>query len=67
MPLASRLRTRLARLLPHGSPSAAPRFVVRVVVISFATVAGVLGAMSMVMVLEMRAIVERGIAGDLAA
>ena len=67
MPLASRLRARLARLVPHGSPPAAPRFVVRVVVISFATVAGVLAAMSVVMVLEMRAIVERGIAGDLAA
>jgi hypothetical protein len=67
MSLASRLRARLARAAPPGSPSPAPRFVVRVVVIAFATVAGVLGAMSVVMVLETRAVVERGIASDLAA
>ena len=71
MSLASRLRARLARAAPPGlpspAPSPAPRFVVRVVVIAFATVAGVLGAMSVVMVLETRAVVERGIAGDLAA
>jgi putative nucleotidyltransferase with HDIG domain len=41
--------------------------VVRVVVISFATVVGVLGAISVVMVLETRAVVERGIASNLTA
>ena len=67
MSLATRLRQRLARATPPGSPSPAPRFVVRVVVISFATVVGVLGAISVVMVLETRAVVERGIASNLTA
>jgi putative nucleotidyltransferase with HDIG domain len=67
MTLATRLRQRLARATPSGSPSPAPRFVVRVVVIAFATVAGVLGAISVVMVLETRAVVERGIASNLTA
>ena len=67
MSFATRLRERLARAAPSGTPSPAPRFVVRVVVISFATVVGVLGAISAVMVLETRAVVERGIAGDLGA
>ena len=67
MSLATRLRQLLARATPPGSPSPAPRFVVRVVVISFATVVGVLGAISVVMVLETRAVVERGIASNLTA
>jgi putative nucleotidyltransferase with HDIG domain len=68
MSLAARLRQRLARASPTGSvPSPAPRFVVRVVVIAFATVVGVLGAISVVMVLETRSVVERGIASDLMA
>jgi putative nucleotidyltransferase with HDIG domain len=67
MSLAMRLRRRLARATPSESPSPAPRFVVRVVVISFATVVGVLGAISVVMVLETRAVVERGIASNLTA
>ena len=67
MSLAMRLRRLLARASPPGSPSPAPRFVVRVVVISFATVVGVLGAISVVMVLETRAVVERGIASNLTA
>jgi putative nucleotidyltransferase with HDIG domain len=67
MSLATRLRSRLARVTPPESPSPAPRFVVRVVVIAFATVVGVLGAISVVMVLETRSVVERGIASDLAA
>jgi putative nucleotidyltransferase with HDIG domain len=45
----------------------APRFVVRVVATAFATVVGVLGAVSAVLVLETRAVVERGVASDLAA
>ncbi len=40
---------------------------VRVVAIAFATVVGVLGAVSAVLVLETRAVVERGIASDLDA
>jgi putative nucleotidyltransferase with HDIG domain len=67
MSLATRLRQRLAGAAPPGTPSPAPRFVVRVVVIAFATVVGVLGAISTVMVLETRAVVERGIASDLMA
>ena len=67
MSLATRLRRLLARASPPGSPSPAPRFVVRVVAISFATVVGVLGAISVVMVLETRAVVERGIASNLTA
>ena len=67
MSLATRLRQRLARATPSASPSPAPRFVVRVVVIAFATVVGVLGAISMVMVLETRAVVEDGIASNLTA
>ena len=67
MSLPMRLRRLLARATPPGSPSPAPRFVVRVVVISFATVVGVLGAISVVMVLETRAVVERGIATNLTA
>jgi putative nucleotidyltransferase with HDIG domain len=51
----------------EGAAPPAPRFVVRVVAIAFATVAGVLAAVSSVLVLETRAVVERGIAGDLAA
>ncbi|MEO5821604.1 MAG: HD-GYP domain-containing protein [Vicinamibacteraceae bacterium] len=50
-----------------AAPAAAPRFVVRVVAIAFATVVGVLAAISAVLVLETRAVVERGIATDLAA
>ena len=67
MPLGTRLRRLLARVTPPDSPSSAPRFVVRVVVISFATVVGVLGAICVVLVFETRAVVERGIASDLAA
>jgi putative nucleotidyltransferase with HDIG domain len=67
MIVATRLRQRLARATPSGSPSPAPRFVVRVVVIAFATVVGVLGAISLVLVLETRAVVERGIATNLMA
>ena len=67
MSLLTRLRQRLARATPPASPSPAPRFVVRVVVIAFATVVGVLGAISMVMVLETRAVVEDGIASNLTA
>jgi putative nucleotidyltransferase with HDIG domain len=52
---------------PDAAATPAPRFVVRVVAIAFATVAGVLAAVSSVLVLETRAVVERGIANDLAA
>ena len=50
-----------------GAPATAPRFVVRVVAVAFATVVGVLAAVSAVLVLETRAVVERGVAADLAA
>ena len=50
-----------------GAPAPAPRFVVRVVAIAFATVVGVLAAVSAVLMLETRAVVERGIASDLSA
>jgi putative nucleotidyltransferase with HDIG domain len=50
-----------------SEPAPAPRFVVRVVAIAFATVVGVLAAVSAVLVLETRAVVERGITGDLDA
>jgi len=56
---------RPAPVPPEGAP--APRFVVRVVAIAFATVVGVLIAISAVLILETRGVVERGIAGDLAA
>ena len=45
-----------------ASPDRAPRFVVRVVATAFATVVGVQGAVSAVLVLETRAVVERGVA-----
>ena len=45
-----------------GIAALAPRFVVRVVAIAFATVAGVLVAMSTVFVLETRSVVERNVA-----
>jgi putative nucleotidyltransferase with HDIG domain len=50
-----------------GAAAPAPRFVVRVVAIAFATVVGVLAAVSAVLVLETRAVVERGVASDLDA
>jgi putative nucleotidyltransferase with HDIG domain len=65
MALAAWFRPR--RVTPDGVPAPAPRFVVRVVAIAFATVVGVLAAISAVLVLETRSVVERGIAGDLAA
>ncbi len=58
---------RRRRVPPAGAPAPAPRFVVRVVAISFVTVVGVLAAISAVLILETRAVVERGIAGDLSA
>jgi putative nucleotidyltransferase with HDIG domain len=58
---------RLGRVPLGGAPASAPRFVVKVVVVAFATVVGVLAATSAVLVLETRAVVERGIASDLAA
>ncbi len=65
MSLATRIRR--ARRAPGGPPAPAPRFVVRVVTIAFVTVVGVLAAISAVLVLETRAIVERGVAADLEA
>ena len=65
MSLATRLR-RGWREPAGASPPPAPRFVVRVVVIAFVTVVGVLAAISAVLVLETRAVVER-IASNLTA
>jgi putative nucleotidyltransferase with HDIG domain len=58
------------RFLPARCPAAdapAPRFVQRVVAIAFATVVGLLATISAVLVLETRAVVERGITADLTA
>jgi putative nucleotidyltransferase with HDIG domain len=63
MPFAARFRRPA-----HGQADApAPRFVVRVVTIAFVTVAGVLAAISAVMVLETRDVLERGVAENLTA
>ncbi len=59
-----------SRFLPARRPAAhaaAPRFVRRVVAIAFATVAGLLAAISAVLVLETRTVVERGITANLTA
>jgi putative nucleotidyltransferase with HDIG domain len=59
-----------SRFLParrYAADAPAPRFVQRVVAIAFATVVGLLAAISAVLVLETRAVVERGITSDLTA
>jgi putative nucleotidyltransferase with HDIG domain len=65
MPLATWFRS--GPVPQDGAPVPAPRFVVRVVATAFATVVGVLAAVSAVLVLETRAVVERGVASDLAS
>jgi putative nucleotidyltransferase with HDIG domain len=59
---ARRARPAARRRTPH-----APRFVVRVLAASFLTVVAVLGAVSTVLVIHTRAVVERGITDDLEA
>ena len=67
MILARWIRRRHRHADAVATPAPAPRFVVRVVAIAFATVVGVLAAVSAVLVLETRAVVERGVAADLGA
>ena len=65
--MALSLRFLPTRRGPADAPASAPRFVQRVVAIAFVTVVGVLAAISAVLVLETRAVVERGVTSDLAA
>jgi putative nucleotidyltransferase with HDIG domain len=65
--MALSLRFLPARRAAADAPPPAPRFVRRVVAIAFVTVVGLLAAISAVLVLETRAVVERGITSDLAA
>src|SRR5688572_28938595 len=67
MILARWIRGRHRRADGQAAPAVAPRFVVRVVAIACSTVVGVLAAVSAVLVLETRAVVERGVASVLDA